>query len=312
MATKETASRFEPASNNPDDFSTGRADKFIGTISSALAYPYKGKNSKDNKFFLNIGLGFIPDEDSGFDPFTEAYSGGFLNQAVPSKDNRVPAGASDDEYIALSNGKTEGLDKPCLDDHFNVIPSCPYVGGYILGKMSKGRSWEQFLIALRDSDTKNVIDWGKPGDLSFLVGLKCRFDRVPQTGSGAKKEGAQEFKVLVPTEIISVGNATGKGAASSASAQSANGSGSLAERIVTEILNQLRSAPGNKLEVGKLVNDVPKALLIAGSISKGEKGEVMGWIGERAPKPNEKMPVNLIDIDGTTFDPAAQTLELDK
>lgn len=300
MATKETGknagSRFQPAAMDPDSFSTGRPDGFVGTILGTYAYPYKGKSSTDGKYYLNIGWVIQPDPDSGFDLFTESYSAGFLNQAVPSKDNKVPAGGSDEDYIALSNGKSDGLDTPAIDDSGMVIPKHDNVGEYVLGAISRGRSWEQAVRALIDSDTKKLADFSTPGYLGFANGLRCRFDRVPQEGAGKKKEGEKEYKVLVPTEVLGKGDvkaSAGAGvtsASTSGAKTSANGSGDLSERIKTEVLAALGKAKDNKLKKGNLLAVVPKAF------EKAEKGDVMAWLGEDD---------NLADIPGTMYDLAS-------
>ena len=322
----DTPSRFTPAPMDPDEFSSGRPDAFIGTILGTYAFPYKGKNSSDGKFYLNCGWLIQPDPDSGFDLFTESYNAGFLNQAVPSKDNASPAGASDDDYIALSNGKYGGgdpLEKPVMDEHYNVIPSSPYVGEYVLGKLSKGRSWEQAVLAMRDADTKGLADFSKPGFLGFGNGLRCRFDRVPQTSSGkapaAPKEGQREFKVLVPTEVLgrveagagaNAGkgkSAGGAGTAASAPAGGAGGGGSdFDTAIKAAILTFLATQPEGKALVGTISTKVSSEMKKAGF----DKVESMGWILETRT-PTDTFKVHLADIDGTSYDPEAQTLELE-
>lgn len=312
------SSRFAPAPMDPDEFSTGRPDAFIGTILGTYAFPYKGKNSSDGKYYLNIGFVIQPDPSSGFDLFTEAYNAGFLNQCVPSKDGVSPAGASDDDYTALSNGKGD-LEKPVMDDAYQLIPSAPYVGEYALGKLSKGRSWEQVVMALRDSDTKSLVDLSKPGFLGFANGLRCRFDRVPQMSNGkasAPKEGQREFKVLVPTEVLGradAGKANSAASASSApstmstSASSpAPSGGDMETAIKAAIVTFLSTQPDNKALVGTLVSKVSTQMKAQGY----PKADVMAWIGDRSPK-DQKIPVNLVDIDGTSFDPETQMLELE-
>lgn len=317
MANPNAPSRFEPAPMNPDEFSTGRPDKFIGTILGTYAYPYKGRNSTDGKYYLTVGWVIQPDEDTGYSLFCEPYSGGFLNQAFPSKDNKTPAGASFDEYLVLSNGAytvPDPLEKPVLDERGIPIPDSPFVGEYVLGQLSKGRSWEQAAIALRDSDTKSQVDFSKPGYLGFANGFRCRFDRVPQSGGAKsnanKKDGDKEYKVLVPTEIVGVGKgasaSTGK-AAGAADPSKANGSanGDLASAATAEILNYLK-ANGGKAAKGTLISEVSKVLKKQGY----NKADAMAWIGDvKSDKP--QIPVNLVDIDGTSFDTETQTLELD-
>lgn len=302
MATK-TDTKFQPASNNPDDFSLGRADKFVGVITSALNLPYRGKNSKDGKFYCTVGLRFMPEEDSGYEPFTELYQAGFLNEVIPSKDGENPAGASIEDYLALAAGKGD-LEKPCVDGSGNVIESSPYVGPHALGQYSKKRSWRQFGEALRDADEKSVVDSSAPG-LGYLVGLKCRFDRVRQTGVDGQplptKEGEQGFTVLVPTTVYGYVDKKGKSAASSKKAQettsaSDNGSSELEDRIKEGIISALKAADGGKLKKGSLISKVSKGF------DKSERAEAMSWISEDE---------NLVDIDGTVYDMDEKVLELE-
>lgn len=272
MAKEQQVSKF--TAQSLDEFSTGRPDKFIGTWVKALAYPFKGRKSTDNKYFLSIGVFIVPDEDSGYEPFWEPYSGGFLNEVVPSKDGKSPAGASDDDYLALGNGTTpEGLDVPVQDEKGNVIEDAPYVGEYILGQCRSNRSWNQAYICLKDSDTKGILDLNRPGFLGFANGLRCRFDRVPQTND-------KEFKVLVVSEILGKGDVKAKSASTTgkSTTSTATSDDDLSALIIAEIGVQTKKDPN--LKKGNLIASVPKALIAAGSIEKSRKADVMAWIGE--------------------------------
>lgn len=288
-----------PASMNPDDFSTGRPDKFIGTPRKVVAYPYKGRNSKDGKWYLNIGVYIEPEEGSGYEPFWEPYSGGFLNSGWPSKDNKTTAGATVEEYTALSNGKGEP-EKPCQDEKGNILVDSPYVGEYVLGSLVKGRTWEQFGTALKDSDTKGVVDFSRPGYLGFAVGIKCRFDRVPQKGD-------KEFKTLVPTEIISASGAgEGKKPQGASTGGATSSTKDFEAAVKAEIVSFLKTQDGGKAKKGVLVSKVSNLMKEKGF----DKASVMAWIGDADPE-DKTLAVNLLDIAGTVFDADTQTLELD-
>lgn len=309
---------------DPDAFATGRADNFDGVIVSAYAYPYVGPNSQDNKHYLFVGVRIQPDPESGFDEFTESYFAGYLNSGYPSKDGKTPAGGTHDGYLALSGGKgnLDEKDGPCVGQDRHVIPTHPNVGTFVLGKYAKGLSWHLFCEAMRDCDEKGIIDKSSPG-VDFCVGARCHFNRVPQkpkeTATGSAKKDEKVYTTLLPTKLISVGNkvnantnAGGVGAgASPSSANGANGAGNEAvnELIIAEILLQLKKAGEDGLTVGSLINSVPKALIVAGSIDKKQKGYVMGFIGDRDKDSN--LPVNLVDIDDTTYVPSTDTLSLD-
>jgi hypothetical protein len=303
-------------SMDPDAFAAGMPDKFVGTIISVHAYPQVQKNG--TRYYGYVGVRIRPEPESGFDEFTQSYFANGLNKGYPSKDGKTPAGGTHDAYQALGAGKIslDANDGPCLDANFHVNPDHPNVGVYWMGTFAKKMSWEQFCEALRDCDTKGIVDKGNPR-LDFCAGVKCRFDRVPQKQDEdakpkPKKEGEkdQEFRTLVPTELISVGNAVtgGTNASSNAAPSGANGAGNLDELIVAEILTQLKATPQG-LTVGNLMQSVPKAMIVAGQMDKKQKGYVMGWIGERNKDNN--LPINLVDIDDTTYDPAKDTLSAD-
>lgn len=303
-------SKFSVANpQDPDAFQPGAPDKFIGVIGPVLAYPYAGKETKDHKHYGFVGVHITPDEDSGFEPFTRSYLGFYLNAGVPSKDGKTPAGATDEAFAALSAGKGS-IDSPCLDESRpydrHVIPSHPNVGPFVLGRFIKGGPWDQFCTAVKDSDTKGVIDQTNPR-LDFCSGLRCRFDLIPEKSRKEKKEGDREQKILVVTEVLGVVDAKkGKGASASASASGANGAGGdLASAAKAAILAYL-AANGGKAAKGTLVSKVSSELKKAGF----DKAEAMAWIGD-SQADNPKIAVNLVDIDGTEFDLDTQVLSLE-
>lgn len=325
MATDQNANQQQQGFSvalpmDPDAFATGRADNFEGVIVSAYAYPYVGPNSQDGKHYFYVGVRIQPDPASGFDEFTESYFAGYLNSGYPSKDGKTPAGGTHEAYQALAAGKgsLDEKDGPCIDQARHVIPNHPNVGTYVLGKYAKGLSWHLFCEAMRDCDEKGLIDKSAPG-VDFCVGARCHFNRVPQKPkegvSASSKKDEKEYKTLLPTRLISVGNKVSVGASSASSSSGAgstsgaNGAGALSEEIVKEILVQLKEAGEDGLSVGVLMQNVPKKMIVNGVIDKKQKGAVMGWIGERNKDNN--LPVNLVDIDDTTYDPKADTLSMD-
>lgn len=290
-------SRFKPTSINPDTFTTGRPDGFNATWEGLYAYPAK---AKDGKYYLNLALVLVPDEDSGFDRFMEPYSGGFLNQCVPSKDGITPAGGEDEDFIALSQGKYEGegLDTPPLEGEFPnqmVLPDHDNVGTHFLGSLSKSRAAFQLLKALQELDEKKVITQlhsEEPStSLSFANGYRFRFDRVPQKGDEKKKkkpgeEGKddKEYKVLVPTTFLGKSeggkkNGNHSSAAKSTSttstpesSSSANGSEGLEERIKSGIAEYLGAQKDKRQKRGVIATQVMK------KFEKSERGQVYDFI----------------------------------
>lgn len=310
MATKQTTnepapSKFTLAKMTDDEvFQAGSPDKFIGTIVSILAYPQKGKDSE--KYHGYAGVRILPDEDSGFEEFTRSYLLGFFNKGVPSKDGRHPAGGDDNLYLALATGRAtlEENDGPVLlgspgefDRHVN--PDHPNVGPHWLGAVAKDIGFHQFRNYLQEADEKKLAD--QDGSLSWAVGLRCRFDLVPQeskkkgaeTGSEKAQEGDKDqksYKVLVPTSVLGKvdvkGLISGKGAGVSTS--KANGadvsSDDLKAEIVPHILEMLTKGPAKK---GNLMAKIPP------KFPKEKRAYVSEWL---------QHDDNLSDIPGTLYD----------
>lgn len=321
-------SKFQVADpTNRDSFVTGQIDKCICTVASILAYPYVGKDSTDNKHYGFLGVELIPDEDTGFDRTTESYFGFYLNKGVPSKDGQTPAGATDEDFEALSRGKGGLFDgdkpTPCIDENRHVIKDHPNVGPYVLGSFIKKGPVEQLYEAFIECDTKGQLQ--PNGRLDFMVGARFRFDRLPDESPKAKKrdDGSDQL-ILKPTQLVSLPNEAGAGkSASKSSGKSAakdsattstaasNGGGDLDDQISSEIIAFL-AEKGEPVDVATLMAQIPARLK-----KKAEKqgktvnrGEIMGWIGDRDKK--TEIPVNLVNIDGTEFDPATDSLGLEK
>jgi hypothetical protein len=308
-----------------DSFAAGQPDKFIGTVVSCLAYPYVGQESTDNKHYGFVGWRIIPDEDTGFDEFTQSYFGFYLNRGFPSKDGRTPAGATAEDFIALGAGKSPGLDRSCLDANRHVIPDHENVGPYLIHPIgSKGPfilkgQVDQLYEAVRECDDKGQL---KPnGRLDYVVGARFRFDLLKDESPKAKKrDDGSDQMILKPTQLVSLPSETGIGksaakslagkssakAGASTSTASSNGGGDLDAQISAEILTFLG-------EVGGSANTATLMAKVSSRLAKKglNKGEVMAWIGERNPK-NDSLAVNLIGIDGAEFDPDTDTLTLEE
>lgn len=289
-------SKFKPALMSQEEFSTGRPDKFNGTQVGVYAYPYKGKQSKDGKYWLFIGLLIQPDEDSGYETFFEPYFGGNLSHAVPSKDGISPAGGDDDDFLMLASGKYkgDGLDRPCVDKNGMIEITHENVGEYLLldGTLSKG-GWEQAFLALTELDTKNEFDHSKPGYLGFSNGFRFRYDRVPDTRDKDKtsKEGEDERKILVPTKLLGKSETGAKSSAKKSTTKEAssgtNGtSDDLSDRVKVAIFEYLTET-GEKEKKGKVQVEVGK------KFDTKERAKVYGLF---------KTDEFLLDIPGVVVD----------
>lgn len=212
--------KFNVASNNPDDYVSGMADDFTGTITKVRYVPwhYPGKD----KYMLFGAVTIQPDEESGFQEFTEHYQAGWFNSNLPSnsgpeipEDEREPAGATDyDFWMALA----EGTDSIPEGEEEN------YEGLYVIGRgLGKETDWAQFGRSIAEAGFK-----GPWGPISCLEGLTCHFNRLPQTDSkgnarksNVKSEGGdqRQYTVLVPTEVIGAA-AAGKSTSASKPATS--------------------------------------------------------------------------------------------
>ncbi len=278
-------SRFKPQSLNPDTFTTGRPDGFTGTWEGLYMYPSK---AKDGKYYANLALVILPDEDTGLDRFMEIYSAGFLNQCVPSKDGISPAGGEDEDFIALSQGKYEGegLDTQPLEGEFPnqmIIPNHDNVGEHFLGSLSKTRAGYQLLKALQELDEKKVfkeLHSDEPStSLSFANGYRFRFDRVPQKGDDKKKkkegeEAKNEYKVLVPTAFYGRADAKSSGAKKSTSSTSATSTTS--------------ASPSSSSNGSSLETDIIKALeehLTSTKERKDKRGSFAVKVMKKFPQP---------------------------
>lgn len=329
---------FQPASMSPDEFETGRPDKFIGEILGIYLYPYKGQNSKDGKYHAYGAVVIQPDSDSGYSLFTEAlYGANYLNRVIPSKDGKSPAGGSVQDYLALAQGQGS-IDTPCIGSDGMINVNHDNVGEYALGGLDEGRTLRQFYDSILESDTAKKLYTvgqsekkhkevrllkpevlGSPGYLGWCKGLKCRFDRLPEDpgGRGPREQKIgpdgkpeQQRTVLCVTEIVDYGKGSGASTTASKLTSKANGSDTssasspaadLSEWITSEILTALKSGP---MTPGKLANNIGK---------KGEKSrkpDIMAWILESKGEGASIMYTNLMSIDGVEWNPPSKEGEV--
>jgi hypothetical protein len=334
---------FKPAAMSPDEFASGRPDKFVGTIMGIYLYPYKGKQSKDNKYHAYGAVVIQPEEDSGYSLFTEAlYGANYLNRVIPSKDGNTPAGGTIQDYLALAQGQSGAdIDRPCIGDDGMIDPNHDNVGEYALGELDENRTLRQFYDSILESDTKKKLytvghsdrkhkevrllnpDLAIPGYLGWPKGLKCRFDRIPEDPGGrgpreprmgADGKPEQQRTVLCVTEIVEYGNAktASTGASTNTSKSKANGSASESDSHVTpdfegwlaeKIKDTLKSGP---VQPGKLANLIGKQ----GTGTPYKKPDIMAWILESKGEGTGIMYTNLMGLDGIEWNPPAKEGEV--
>lgn len=320
MSEAQTAvnplSKFVP--HSPDDFTTGQPDKFTGVILKTVCYPYKGAKSETGKYNLFAGWLILPDADTGYDLFFESVMAGYLNEGIPSKDGKTPAGMTVEQYAKLAAGEGD-IDKPCVDANRMIVLDHENVGQYLLGNFRQKLSYYQAYQAVKEADlSKKLIDWSVTqtngtfnGFLGFADGLRCRFDRVPQDGN--KKDDKKpvepgkeqkDYKVLVVTEVlekvdpssilskISAGKPVSAGAGSSSGA---NGSGSTTANFSDDFISRVQGAVVEVITEAK-DHKMKKALLMAKVPAKfkgQEKADAMAFCRDED---------NLLVVPGTTAD----------
>lgn len=278
-ATKTTTSSSKVAMMRPDAMSSaGLADDFDGLITQARLLPWnyptdaKPEGSIDHHI-LGVRISITPDEDSGFQPFTQVYSAGELEHFVPSMDGETPVDLDGDDesemegVYALRVGKKENL--------------------------NNSSNWAHFLTALHDASFPlEEMD----ADVRFLEGLYGHFNRVPQkkrsgiVGQGQSSGGEQrQREILVVTEIkerrdlskaakstsakTGAGKAKGAGTSKATATATAadNGSTDLDETLIAAIVAAAQKADENVLPKSKLSSIAIKAFAAGGDKTKAVK-----------------------------------------
>lgn len=186
--------------------SAGLADDFVGTITNPRFAPYNYQGKRDH-YVLAFGLDIVPDEDSGFDPFTQWYSCGdkSLEQFRPSKDGDEPLDVESWDGSEATIGDVSGP---------FVVPTGTKT--QMNASSNHAHLMEVLLQLLPDFDGV---------DASELDNKRFRFNRLPQKVRkgliNAPQEGQQRRNndILLPTEYL--GEATSKPAAAKKGATAA-------------------------------------------------------------------------------------------
>jgi hypothetical protein len=231
--------KMRVAANRPDQMSAGGSlpDGFIGEVTKARFVPwnYQGKS----KTVLGAAILITPDEESGFEPFTQYYSAGNIEQFQPSNDGMEPVADPTDW-----SGTPDDLED--------------YEGVYALpvgqkDQLPGGSNWGHFLESLHECGMSYE---DMDADITFLEGVRGRFDRVPQRErkgivSAPVEEGQKTFQktILVITQLEKAAKAAGKGKAAAAKTNAkaaANGAGDedFNERVHDAIVAALNAADG--------------------------------------------------------------------
>lgn len=185
------------ASFRPSDMvQLGLPSNFNGRIARAVACPWD-YNGAIAEHVLAARIDFEPDEDSGYEPFSQHYSLGNLKYWSPSIDGETPVDLDGDDISEMEGPYVvwTGPD--------NVPESGRHLG--------KGTNFEHFVLALLECGYKeeNIGD-----DLTWLEGIVGYWVRVGQKKrEGLKgKDGKEsnEKQILVCAELKESGGSTGK------------------------------------------------------------------------------------------------------
>lgn len=248
------AKQSKAVSFNPDDLvQAGLADDFDGEITEVRYVPWDYEGHLDHHI-LAARVTIVPDEDSGFDEFTQHYSAGDLQYFLPSVDgeNPVDLEAEDEEEMAgrfvVPVGRRESL--------------------------ANSSNWAQFVIAAVEAgfDKDSITS-----DAATFEGTRGHFNRVAQQKrSGIQVEEGGDSKrreILVLTEVEATkvkkkGKAAPKKAAKpkakakakpKASKADDDGDDDLDERLSGVVLEALAEADDMTLSKAKLPALVIKA-----------------------------------------------------
>lgn len=215
---------------NPDTFvSAGLADDFDGEITRARYVKWDYNGSRPDNPILAAAITVQPDEESGYDEFTQYYSAGDLQYFVPSDDG--------DNEEDEGTGIMQVGHRPALNRNSN---------------------WAQFMIALGEAG----FDGGGAGeDITTLEGMRAHFNRIPQPKRGGVQNTDEEGRVreiMVVTEVLEApGSKKSKGKGRGSSKSASNGSAELDERLVEVIVGAL--AEEEELSKSQLPQFVMKA-----------------------------------------------------
>lgn len=256
-------------STNPNDFvSAGLARDFDGVIVKSR-YMLAGPGVETelpytpDKLTLVLGVTIKPDEESGYDEFTQYYSHGSGDDFKPTEDGDEPA---EEGRYTMPTGQRKAP--------------------------NNGTNAADFLSKL--------IDAGFPSeelsfDISAIEGARGYFTRVPQrkrSGLVTRESDRGPAEILIMTEYkgreSAGGKKTGAGSkkgAGSASGSKANGSTESADSaggdefsgtLAAAVLGVLSEAGGDSMPRAKVVAEVSKTLP-AGEKAKGIKTMTEAW-----------------------------------
>ena len=236
------------ASLNPDNMaSAGLADDFDGEITKARFVPWNYAGSRES-YSLAAAITIQPDEESGFEEFTQYYSAGNLEHFVPSVDGSEPV-------------DLEGWDEEDLEDVEGIY-------AYQVGRreqLSNSSNFADFVSKLVAAGYDANIE----ANIDFLEGVSGHFNRVPQrkrSGIVSTDSEDRQKTILVLTEVAEV-KAASKSKSKARGKAATNSAGELSEDVSTAIVAAISDADG-ELPKRKLAGVIIKAF--KGSKSKSQ------------------------------------------
>jgi hypothetical protein len=167
---------------NPDDLvQAGLADDFDGEITEVRYVPWDYDGHLDHHI-LAARVVIVPEEDSGFEEFTQHYSAGDLQFFLPSADGEDPVDLEADDEDDMAG---------------------PYV--VPVGRresLANSSNWAAFVIAAVEAGfPKDEIT----SDARVFEGVRGHFNRVAQPKRGGiqveEGEGARRKEILVLTVV---------------------------------------------------------------------------------------------------------------
>lgn len=249
-ASATSAAKSKPLSLFDDLVGSGYPDDVDATVKSAYFAPWKYPGAKGYKCYLLID--FVPDPESGENPFTYPYQCNWLNKLQPSDDSESPKGGTIDEYIALGDGASiaKGDEELYRADWF--------VGGKIGQKSDAAFFFEYLLHKIGfEGVVTGSISETLNGKRFHLNQIESPYQKKEEDAAAAGAEEGKKksaWKVLVPTKLLTDARPT---ASKSAAKTKANGadeeqatdedeaeSESFSDRLEIFIVQQLKASEG--------------------------------------------------------------------
>ena len=220
------------ASLNPDNMaSAGLADDFDGEITKARFVPWNYAGAMES-YVLAAAVTIKPDEESGFEEFTQYYSAGNLEHFVPSEDGSEPV-------------DLEGWDEEDIEDVEGIY-------AFQVGRreqLSNSSNFADFISKLVAAGYDAAIE----ANIDFLEGVSGHFNRVPQrkrSGIVNTDDEDRQKTILVLTEVVEVQAAAkpkGRGKAKGKPAAADGLADEVSEAIVAAISDADGELPKRKL-----------------------------------------------------------------